>query len=1596
MKKRIFSWLLVLSMVLSMVVLPANAQPDGNITLTTEQCPCGCGPISQVNWVPYNMNDAGASPMGHYYLDKDYAQEGQKTIISDSDLVIDLRGHTLTSADFNRMFLVEGYMAVLDTVGGGRIQGKTSGTALGGVIMIRMNETNGSTFELYSGTITVDPTGKGSTAGGLIYISGDKSTFRMFGGVLRDGHVSDIEGKNVYGGAIAAATATTVIDIQGGTILNCSSPSYGGAIYSAGSTTLKNCRIINCTAGQTGGAINQAGNTLTIENCQIMSCEGGTAGGAIYSTGTTTITDSRILQCTAVTNGGNIYQKGGSLTTKNCEIAYGTANGTTGGGNMFLTSSAVYTDTNSIIHDGASNAGSGGNLYAGGSTHTLTGTKIYGGVTRVYGANVVNWAKSTTRLIDCEIDGDVRWGGEGLSLEGKTKITLRSNGLNLVGGEAGTVISGSKLTDGAEIFVSAHWGTFTNDAVNAEYFKPALRTVLTQNDDGTLSGDDAAVGEEAGYCPHCYDPENPQKVTWQAYTATTDKTISESGHYFVSKAMNARLNIAAGIDVVFDLNGYSSSSGHRCFVVGEGATLSLLDFSGAGKLTGKGGVTNNSDGSVTKWPGGVIYGSTADTLNIYGGTYIYSSLAEKHISYGGVIYAPSGSSINIYGGTIDGSSYNKTDDGYKGGAIYLANGTKTQNNVLNISAGRIIGGNTYQGGALYTGGYCDINITGGVISGGSAQSSGGNISLMGESAKRGTLELKNCAIVGGVTETGSGGNIYNKYYNITAENCYIANGNAKNAGNVIHSYSAIDTLKNSIIVGGTAFRGGNVYTGTTDALATYENCLILAGEALSTTDTASNPGCGGNVRTNNGRLEIKGGEIALGSAVAAGGNAFAYSGVVSLTDHPTSDDDGLFLMADSEGNAPLVTDGYATTRGGNVYVYGICELQDAVIEAGRAVIAGQDIYFSKYNDRSSLTLGKGVQGDILMDVSNTLLGTPIYGNPVAQTTASTLNANITLESKGIPLFSYNGNLFIGSATVVGANGNETWYVDNATAVSACGEDQHVKLYTNNDLVLTKELFVDLNGQTVAVSGDYLLSGMDTTGDSYTAPTGKITGTVNVAPITRTVNRKLYLPVSDSDSVTFHRLGLNLTDIVLKPENAGIYYQASWNCDDTLRAMIAEYGIVSSLTGMPDADFRNDDSCLSATFTDAITNGAKKAGVLIENIMKSDNEAALNQTYGEMPIYTTAYITLNDGSTFVSDNEGVEDDVCYSLYTFMETLDTNIAADPTNFRKYEKRAKEFYAAWEENGMGQWTFNRLKAPQDSNGDGAFNVLMIGNSFCSYYMQELWGMLDAAGYENVHIYNVYYSGCWVEWHHDWWKQGKSNYSINDANGLVRYQVSNAASLEFCLSQANWDVISLQESSGAIRSTAKKAQGVSSSMDVDRDLAVTQHLAKITTKTYTLLDYFHSEFPQARILWHQTWAHQIGYDRDGYAILDAAQQAADMNMMRDYALAICEGRDYLERVPSGEAWQVCREKYGYDNLCARLGNGTNHSGDYYHDGDIGGGQLLNASVWYEIITGLDCRENSFVPSYTYNDVVMDNLYDPMMIKSAAHEAVEAMRAGN
>ena len=91
-----------------------------------------------------------------------------------------------------------------------------------------------------------------------------------------------------------------------------------------------------------------------------------------------------------------------------------------------------------------------------------------------------------------------------------------------------------------------------------------------------------------------------------------------------------------------------------------------------------------------------------------------------------------------------------------------------------------------------------------------------------------------------------------------------------------------------------------------------------------------------------------------------------------------------------------------------------------------------------------------------------------------------------------------------------------------------------------------------------------------------------------------------------------------------------------------------------------------------------------------------------------------------------------------------------------------------------------------------NGVLKVLMIGNSFCYYFTDELYGMLKAAGIEAV-IADVYFSGCSLFRHVRDYKEkiNEFEFYVTDRNGRRK---EKDVGLAHCLDADDWDIISIQ----------------------------------------------------------------------------------------------------------------------------------------------------------------------------------------------------------
>lgn len=279
-----------------------------------------------------------------------------------------------------------------------------------------------------------------------------------------------------------------------------------------------------------------------------------------------------------------------------------------------------------------------------------------------------------------------------------------------------------------------------------------------------------------------------------------------------------------------------------------------------------------------------------------------------------------------------------------------------------------------------------------------------------------------------------------------------------------------------------------------------------------------------------------------------------------------------------------------------------------------------------------------------------------------------------------------------------------------------------------------------------------------------------------------------------------------------------------------------------------------------------------------------------------------------------------------------------------------------------------------PKDPAEDGVITVLMIGNSFATGFSDEIVGLAATHGIR-MRLYNVYYSGCTISNHWKWYKNGEKHYDLymHEAVGVPR-TVESGVNLQDCLEKENWDYISMQQ-------------------HFYPGLAVSYDSALKSCSPYTedLASALREKFPKAKFLWHQTWAYEVGFigipDENGVVpeekrVPTIEKQTTCYNVIRSVSIELCKLAS-LQRVPSGDAWQNARANplIG-DTLCQKQS-----LNDKYHDGDVGGGQYLNACVWFEVLTGQSAVGNSYRPlDYTIPEEKIS------VLQNAAHSAVAAL----
>lgn len=359
-------------------------------------------------------------------------------------------------------------------------------------------------------------------------------------------------------------------------------------------------------------------------------------------------------------------------------------------------------------------------------------------------------------------------------------------------------------------------------------------------------------------------------------------------------------------------------------------------------------------------------------------------------------------------------------------------------------------------------------------------------------------------------------------------------------------------------------------------------------------------------------------------------------------------------------------------------------------------------------------------------------------------------------------------------------------------------------------------------------------------------------------------------------------------------------------------------------------------CLSYTASDT---DFSKTGILVENtvmIAANPEGAEVFQKAGSST--TAGHVTLGQG---------------VSLYSYGDQLAVNgMTFDGSDLAMTEDQ--------EVTAEGYTCSNIRKWAEDTE-NVVLDVLMLGNSFSYSFTEELRYMAAAEGIQ-LNLTNLYYGGRSIKAHWDRLQDNQADYEYWVTNAFGRFRHPTVNTIRGGLEYGDWDVITMQQH-----------------FDVERTLDYETALASCTPYAADLHKYLKETYPNADLYWQQTWAYQVGYptnDNGKMPVDSTAVQTRQHTQIQDVSIALCE-QTGMGRIPTGDAWQIARGILG-DTLC---------KADCCHDGEAGGGQYVNACVWFEVLTGRSCIGNSFRPT----DYVLDE-EKVAVLQQAAHDAVAAV----
>ena len=208
--------------------------------------------------------------------------------------------------------------------------------------------------------------------------------------------------------------------------------------------------------------------------------------------------------------------------------------------------------------------------------------------------------------------------------------------------------------------------------------------------------------------------------------------------------------------------------------------------------------------------------------------------------------------------------------------------------------------------------------------------------------------------------------------------------------------------------------------------------------------------------------------------------------------------------------------------------------------------------------------------------------------------------------------------------VTATNGNEK-FMSLQEALDAY-EGGVIQLQANADsVVVAKNVVVDLDGFSIAsvsvTTGE--LAVLDSKTDDYSVADNDYGKVVSISGTVKPADG--YIAIAEADGTSYHRVTLEITDMVLRSADAGVYYNCNFNGDELVASRVASYGVALSLKGTPAIGAAGSKYSVFTKFA----SGSNTPSTLLKNVMQEANTETQNDRNANMQVYGRAYIQIGD-------------------------------------------------------------------------------------------------------------------------------------------------------------------------------------------------------------------------------------------------------------------------------------------------------------------------------------------------------------------------------